>query len=152
MKLLTLSIIALVVMFSSCNTNNEDTEMKEKGEAFLSEMEKKDGVVKTASGLLYEVIVEGSGDNPLPSNTVKVNYTGKFIDEKVFDSTEGKSPIEFGLTQVISGWTEGLQLMNRGAKYRFYIPYQLGYGPQGYPGAIPPFSALIFDVELIDYK
>ena len=171
MKKIIVGISVLSLLFISCDklqddkmesattitkgeerTDLKEDNMKEEGEKFLKEMESKEGVSKTASGLLYEVVVEGEGSSPLSSNSVKVNYTGMFLDGKVFDSTEGKKPIEFGLTQVISGWTEGLQLMNEGAKYKFYIPYQLAYGPQGYAGVIPPFSALIFEVELIDYK
>lgn len=127
-------------------------ENKAKGEAFLKALEQKKGVVKTASGLMYEVVNEGAGEKPLASNTVKVHYEGSFIDGKVFDSSikRGK-PIEFGLKQVIKGWTEGLQLMNRGAKYRFYIPYYLAYGERA-RSSIPAYSMLIFDVELIDFK
>ena len=115
-------------------------------------MEVKEGVTKTESGLMYELITEGEGDQPVASNTVKVHYKGMFTDGKEFDSSLGGDPIEFGLGQVIAGWTEGLQLMNRGAKYKFYIPYNLAYGEQGYPGAIPAYSALIFEVELLDFK
>ena len=126
--------------------------MRIEGEKFLNEMELKQGVIKTNSGLLYEILEKGDEKKPTLSNTVKVNYRGKFIDDEIFDSTDGKEPIEFGLDQVIPGWTEGLQLMSIGAKYRFYIPYQLAYGPQGRSGVIPPFSVLIFEVELIDFK
>lgn len=173
MKKVLLVIILLSQLLLSCNQNEKEEEgnistritkaenrddlkleeeMKSDGEQFLKEKELVDGVTKTNSGLLYEIIKEGNGESPSASNIVKVNYSGKFIDGKVFDSTEGKDPIEFGLNQVISGWTEGLQLMNRGAKYKFYIPYQLAYGAKGYSGLIPPFSVLIFEVELLDFK
>jgi len=104
----------------------------------------------TASGLRYIVLQEGTGATPTATSNVKVHYTGKFIDGKVFDSSVQRGqPIDFGLNQVIKGWTEGLQLMKEGAKYKFFIPYTLAYGEQGYPGAIPPKSDLIFEVELI---
>lgn len=104
----------------------------------------------TASGLRYMVIQEGTGKTPVATSNVKVHYTGTFLDGKVFDSSVQRGqPIDFGLNQVIKGWTEGVQLMKEGAKYKFYIPYTLAYGEQGYPGAIPPKSDLIFEVELI---
>lgn len=104
----------------------------------------------TASGLRCLVIQEGTGAQPVESSNVQVHYTGKFLDGKVFDSSvERGTPIDFGLNQVIAGWREGVQLMKEGAKYKFYIPYQLAYGERGYPGAIPPKSDLIFEVELI---
>ena len=133
--------------------SEEDKKMKEEGISFLNSKETSEGVAKTESGLLYEVITEGEGEKPVASNTVKVHYTGSFIDGKVFDSSvERGEPIEFPLTQVIAGWTEGLQLMSVGSKYKFYIPYNLAYGDKGYPGAIPPYSTLIFEVELLDFK
>jgi FKBP-type peptidyl-prolyl cis-trans isomerase len=104
----------------------------------------------TASGLKYVVEKEGSGKAPKATSNVTVHYTGKFLDGKVFDSSVQRGqPASFGLNQVITGWTEGLQLMKEGAKYTFYIPYTLAYGEQGYPGAIPPKSDLIFEVELL---
>jgi peptidyl-prolyl cis-trans isomerase A (cyclophilin A) len=108
------------------------------------------GAKTTASGLKYVTQVEGTGRSPKATDTVKVHYTGKFLDGKVFDSSVQRGePISFGLSQVIRGWTEGLQLMKEGGKTTFFIPYQLAYGEQGYPGAIPPKSDLIFEVELI---
>jgi FKBP-type peptidyl-prolyl cis-trans isomerase len=104
----------------------------------------------TASGLKYVVEREGTGAAPSATSNVTVHYTGKFTDGRIFDSSVQRGqPATFGLNQVIKGWTEGLQLMKEGAKYTFYIPYQLAYGEQGYPGAIPPKSDLIFEVELI---
>ncbi len=104
----------------------------------------------TASGLKYIVVKEGTGASPVATSNVKVHYHGTFPDGKVFDSSVQRGqPIDFGLNQVIPGWTEGVQLMKEGAKYKFYIPYNLAYGEQGYPGAIPPKADLIFEVELI---
>ena len=109
-----------------------------------------EGGKSTPSGLRYVMHQEGTGKSPKATDSVKVHYTGKFLDGKVFDSSVQRGqPIVFGLNQVIRGWTEGLQLMKEGGKATFYIPYQLGYGEQGYPGAIPPKSDLIFEVELI---
>ncbi len=104
----------------------------------------------TASGLRYIVIQEGTGQKPVATSNVKVHYTGAFLDGKVFDSSVQRGqPIDFGLNQVIPGWTEGVQLMREGGKYKFYIPYQLAYGERGYAGAIPAKADLIFEVELI---
>lgn len=119
------------------------------GEEFLLENAKRAEVKTTASGLQYEVLTEGSGAKPASTDTVTVHYTGKLIDGTVFDSSvERGEPATFGVTQVIPGWVEALQLMSEGAKYRLYIPSQLAYGPQG-AGPIGPNQTLIFDVELI---
>lgn len=123
---------------------------REAGEKFLAENAKKPGVTVTASGLQYEVLTEGTGKQPKASDTVRCHYHGTLIDGSVFDSSVLRNePCEFGLRQVIAGWTEGVQLMKEGAKYRFYIPYNLAYGERGAGQDIPPYSALIFDVELI---
>lgn len=123
---------------------------KEAGEKYLAENAKKENVKVTASGLQYEVIKEGEGKKPKATDTVLVHYEGFLTDGTVFDSSVQRGePISFPLNQVIKGWTEGLQLMSEGSKYRLYIPYQLAYGEQGAGGSIPPYSALIFDVQLI---
>jgi FKBP-type peptidyl-prolyl cis-trans isomerase FklB len=123
---------------------------KEAGEKYLAENAKKEGVVTTKSGLQYKVLTEGSGKQPTAKDTVKCHYEGFLIDGTVFDSSVQRGePATFPLQQVIAGWTEGLQLMKEGAKYRFFIPYRLGYGEGGAGASIPPFATLIFDVELI---
>lgn len=123
---------------------------KAAGEAFLAENAKRAEVKTTESGLQYEVITEGNGDKPAASDTVVVHYTGTLIDGTVFDSSvERGTPATFGVTQVIPGWVEALQMMQVGAKWRLYIPSDLAYGPRGAGGAIGPNSTLIFDVELL---
>ena len=124
---------------------------REAGEKYLSENANKEGVTTTASGLQYMVISEGSGKQPKATDKVKCHYEGMLTDGTLFDSSiQRGEPAVFGLNQVISGWTEGLQLMKEGAKYRFFIPYHLGYGERGAGASIPPYAALIFDVELIE--
>lgn len=123
------------------------------GEKYLAENRKNPKVIETPSGLQYEVLVQGDGKQPKATSTVKVHYEGFLTDGTVFDSSiQRGEPIEFPLNGVIAGWTEGLQLMSEGSKYRLYIPYQLAYGEQGAGASIPPYSALIFDVELIEVK
>jgi FKBP-type peptidyl-prolyl cis-trans isomerase FklB len=123
---------------------------KEAGEKYLAENAKKDGVITLPSGLQYQVLKEGNGKKPTAKDTVMCHYEGFLIDGTVFDSSVQRGePATFPLQQVIAGWTEGLQLMQEGAKYRFFIPYRLGYGEGGAGSSIPPFAALIFDVELI---
>ena len=120
------------------------------GKAYLDANAKKPGVIVTKSGLQYEVLQEGTGKSPKATDTVRCHYEGRLLDGTVFDSSYKRSqPADFGLNQVIPGWTEGVQLMKEGAKYRFTIPYLLAYGEQGAGSSIPPFSTLIFDVELI---
>lgn len=124
---------------------------REKGEAFLAENAKREGVKTTESGLQYEVIEEGEGDSPSTDDRVTVHYTGTLIDGTVFDSSrERGQPATFALNQVIPGWTEGLQLMKEGAHYKFYIPSDLAYGERGAGNVIEPGSTLIFDVELVE--
>lgn len=126
-------------------------ETKEKGEAYLAENAKKEGVVTLPSGLQYQVIKEGNGRRPKATDKVKCHYEGMLVDGKLFDSSiQRGEPATFPLNGVIKGWTEGLQLMQEGAKYRFFIPYHLGYGENGAGASIPPFAALVFDVELIE--
>ena len=123
---------------------------KEEGSKFLAENAKKDGISVTKSGLQYEVLTEGTGKKPKATDTVRCHYEGRLLDGTVFDSSyKRNAPADFGLQQVIAGWTEGVQLMAEGAKYRFYIPYMLAYGEGGAGASIPPFATLIFDVELI---
>ena len=123
---------------------------KEAGEKYLAENAKKDGIITLPSGLQYQVLKEGNGKKPSAKDSVKCHYEGFLIDGTVFDSSVQRGePAVFGLQQVIAGWTEGLQLMQEGAKYRFFIPYRLAYGEGGAGASIPPFAALIFDVELI---
>ena len=123
------------------------------GEDFLAENGKKDGVVTLPSGLQYQVLKEGDGKKPSATDQVVCHYEGTLIDGTVFDSSyQRNQPATFGLNQVIAGWTEGVQLMQEGAKYRFFIPYNLAYGERGAGVQIPPFAALVFDVELIEVK
>lgn len=119
------------------------------GAAFLAENGKREGVTTTASGLQYEVVTAGAGAQPKATDTVTVHYTGTLVDGTKFDSSVDRGqPATFALDRVIPGWTEGLQQMKEGAKYKFYIPSELAYGPRG-AGSIPPNSVLIFDVELL---
>lgn len=131
--------------------NKKFNATKEEGEKFLKENAKRSEVVTTASGLQYEVIVEGKGDKPTATDVVRVHYHGTLIDGTVFDSSVNRgTPTEFGVSQVIRGWVEALQLMSVGSKYKLYIPSELAYGQQGAGAMIKPYSALIFEVELID--
>ena len=123
---------------------------KEEGEAFLAENAKREGVIVTGSGLQYEVLTDAEGKKPKATDKVKVHYEGTLIDGTVFDSSYRRGEaISFGLNQVIKGWTEGVQLMSVGAKYKFFIPYNLAYGERGAGAQIPPYAALIFTVELL---
>ena len=123
------------------------------GEDFLAENAKKENIVTLPSGLQYEVLVEGNGKKPKATDQVRCHYEGRLIDGTKFDSSyDRKEPAVFGLNQVIAGWTEGVQLMSEGSKYRFFIPYNLAYGERGAGASIPPFSALVFDVELLEVK
>ena len=123
----------------------------EEGEKFLAENAAKEGVVTLSSGLQQQVIKEGNGKRPKATDQVKCHYEGTLINGQMFDSSIKRGePATFPLNQVIAGWTEGLQLMQEGSKYRFFIPYNLGYGERGAGNTIPPYSTLIFDVELIE--
>ncbi|MBR4758443.1 MAG: FKBP-type peptidyl-prolyl cis-trans isomerase [Bacteroidaceae bacterium] len=120
------------------------------GADFLKQNGQREGVVTTKSGLQYEILQEGTGRSPKATDKVRCHYEGRLINGEVFDSSYKRNqPADFGLNQVIAGWTEGVQLMKEGAKFRFYIPYLLGYGEQGAGSSIPPYATLIFDVELI---
>lgn len=124
--------------------------VKEEGEAFLAANKAKEGVVTLPSGLQYEVIKEGTGKKPAATDRVQCHYEGTLIDGTVFDSSIRRGePAVFGVNQVIKGWVEALQLMGEGAKWRLYIPQEMAYGANGAGEMIPPYSALVFDVELI---
>ena len=128
-------------------------EAGERGAAFLAENKSKEGVQETESGLQYMIVEEGEGNSPDPTDTVVVHYRGTLLDGTEFDSSYKRGqPATFPLNRVIAGWTEGLQLMKEGAKYRFTIPPALGYGKRGVPGTIPPDSTLVFEVELIEVQ
>ena len=124
---------------------------KTEGENFLTTNKSKEGILETATGLQYEILTEGNGQKPASTDVVSVHYHGTLIDGTVFDSSVQRgTPASFGVHQVIPGWTEALQLMNVGSKYRLYIPQNLAYGANPHPGGpIQPFSTLIFDVELL---
>ena len=125
--------------------------LKAEGEQFLAENAKKEGVVTLPSGLQYQVLVEGNGKKPKASDRVRCHYEGTLIDGTVFDSSVRRGePAVFGVSQVIAGWVEALQLMGEGSKWRLFIPQDMAYGAHGAGENIPPYSALIFDVELID--
>ncbi len=140
--------------FQAAKAEEEAKETIAAGEAFLSAKEQEEGVMKTESGLLYEVIKKGNGPKPTLDDKVEVHYHGTLIDGTVFDSSYDRGETtEFGITQVIRGWTEGLQLMNEGSTFMFYIPQELAYGMNPRPGgAIKPGDALVFKVELVDIK
>ena len=124
---------------------------REAGEQFLKENANNEGVITLPSGLQYKVLQEGNGKKPKATDQVVCHYEGFLIDGTVFDSSVQRGePAVFGLQQVIAGWTEGLQLMQEGGKYRFFIPYRLAYGEGGAGQMIPPFATLIFDVELLE--
>ena len=123
---------------------------REAGENFLAENAKREGVKVTESGLQYEVLTPALGMKPVAADTVSCHYEGRLIDGTVFDSSYRRGePASFPLQGVIRGWTEGLQLMSIGSKFRFFIPFELAYGAQGAGGSIPPYAALVFDVELL---
>lgn len=164
-KIIPIAALALLCLVGCNKKNNSDAAdasaqpvktlaqvNEEYGKAFLDSNGRRQGVVTTPSGLQYEVLTEGKGDKPAATDTVTVHYTGTLLDGSVFDSSvERGEPATFPLSAVIPGWTEGVQLMSKGAKYRFYIPSDLAYGMQGTPGGpIGPNATLIFDVELLE--
>lgn len=127
--------------------------LKKEGEEFLAENAKKEGIVTLPSGLQYRVVKKGNGKSPKPTDSVECHYEGRLINGTKFDSSyDRKETATFGVTQVIPGWVEALQLMKEGDKWELFIPYNLAYGERGAGQHIPPFSALIFDVELIKVK
>ncbi len=131
----------------------EAAKRKQEQTTFLAENAKRPEVVSLPSGLQYEVIIPADGPKPTENSTVTVHYEGRLTDGTKFDSSyDRKEPATFQLTRVIKGWTEGVQLMSAGAKYKFYVPYTLGYGERGAGGKIPPYSTLIFTIELIEFK
>lgn len=148
----------LVTEFIRRQEEKQQAEQAEKGkaaraegEAFLAENAKKEGVVSLPSGLQYQIIKEGTGRKPKATDKVKCHYEGTLIDGTLFDSSIRRGePAVFPLNGVIAGWTEGVQLMSEGAKYRFFIPFNLAYGAAGAGASIPPYAALVFDVELIE--
>ena len=120
------------------------------GDSFLQKNKERSGVIVTTSGLQYEVVKMGTGPKPTETSTVKVNYTGKLINGTTFDTSIGKAPAEFQVNGVIKGWTEALQLMSAGSKFKLYIPESLAYGATGAGEVIKPYSTLIFEVELLE--
>ncbi len=125
--------------------------VREEGEHYLAENAQKEGVTVLPSGLQYVVLTEGTGAKPKATDRVKCHYEGRLTDGTVFDSSYRRGePAVFPLNGVIAGWTEGVQLMGEGAKFRFFIPYQLAYGERGAGQSIPPYAALVFDVELLE--
>ena len=140
-------------MLKQAEEDKKSEVYKVAGEKFLADNGKKPGVVTTASGLQYQVIKEGDGAHPGAESTVKVHYHGTTIEGIVFDSSvERGEPIEFPLNQVIPGWTEGVQLMSKGAKYKFFIPQELAYGSSSPTPVITPYSCLVFEVELLSFE
>lgn len=146
-------VLAMIVASQSGGNAAQPTaaasDSAEAGAAFFAANAQAPDVQVTESGLQYKVVTEGDGASPTASSTVTVNYEGRLIDGTVFDSGES---ITFALNRVIAGWTEGMQLMNVGSTYTFYIPPELGYGADGYPGVIPPNAMLIFDVTLLSVQ
>jgi FKBP-type peptidyl-prolyl cis-trans isomerase len=140
-------------MIKQAEEDKKSEVYKVAGEKFLADNGKKQGIVTTASGLQYQVIKEGDGAHPTAESTVKVHYHGTTIEGIVFDSSvERGEPIEFPLNQVIPGWTEGVQLMSKGAKYKFFIPQELAYGSSSPTPVITPYSCLVFEVELLSFE
>lgn len=140
-----------VALFVQEQREEQAKEARNAGEDFLRRNAEKEGVTTLESGLQYEVLREGKGRSPKATDRVRCHYEGRLTDGTVFDSSYRRGqPADFPLSGVIKGWTEGLQLMHEGAKHRLFIPYHLAYGAQGAGGSIPPYAALVFDVELME--
>lgn len=155
LKWLAAVVVVLVLVLAGIwvGTRDQIAAVRPADQAYLRANRGKPGVVVTASGLQYQVLRQGSGAKAERTDTVAVHYEGRLIDGTIFDSTYQRGqPAIFPVDQVIPGWTEGLQLMNAGAKYRFVIPPSLGYGTRGAAGIIPPGATLVFDVELLAIK
>lgn len=145
-----IAIVAVLVVILIINPGNQQPSRTETEAQFMADNQNAEGVITTASGLQYQVLQEGTGPHPTASDTVTVHYTGTLLDGTVFDSSvERGQPISFPLQGVIPGWTEGVQLMSVGSKFRFWIPPELAYGTRGSGNVIPPNATLIFDVELL---
>jgi len=143
----------VITDYQTKQSKEQNAGILEEGEKFLAENAKKEGVITTDSGLQYEVLTEGTGASPSATDKVTVHYVGKLLDGTKFDSSVDRGePATFGLNQVIPGWTEGVQLMKEGGKYRFYIPYHLAYGERGAPPSIPGYATLVFDVDLLNVE
>jgi FKBP-type peptidyl-prolyl cis-trans isomerase FklB len=141
----------VIISFMQSSKSKKAEPAKKEGQAFLDSNKNKPGVVSLKSGLQYKILKEGSGPKPTPGDRVKVHYHGTLLNGKVFDSSVQRGePIEFGVSEVIPGWTEGLQLMPAGSKWQLFIPSDLAYGDAGAGSDIPPGSTLIFDVELLE--
>ncbi len=151
--IITVSIIVLIGLFMFSRNNSELAQTNAtEGAAFLAENATKEGVITTASGLQYTILTDAEGDKPNATSNVTVHYKGTTLDGAEFDSSYSRNaPATFPLNRVISGWTEGVQLMSVGATYRFFIPSELAYGAQGAGGAIGPNATLIFDIELLSF-
>ena len=150
-----LPVVALWILlfFMGCQPRDISTMNQSEGKAFLEENAQHEDVVALPSGLQYKVLKTVEGDKPAATDVVKVHYEGRLLDGTVFDSSYQRgAPAEFPLNGVISGWTEGLQLMTVGSQWELYIPPELAYGPQGAGGVIGPFATLIFKVELLEIR
>jgi len=140
----------VITDYQTKQSKEQNAGILEEGEQFLAANTKKEGISTTESGLQYEVLTKGNGSSPAATDKVTVHYVGTLLDGTKFDSSVDRGePATFGLNQVIPGWTEGVQLMKEGGKYRFYIPYNLAYGERGAPPNIPGFATLVFEVELL---
>ncbi|WP_246075831.1 FKBP-type peptidyl-prolyl cis-trans isomerase [Aliikangiella marina] len=149
-------LITSIIVLQACEQpvpNNQLQKLKAEGQAYLAKNKSVSGVTVTESGLQYQVLVNGDGIKPSASDTVEVHYVGTLINGEEFDSSYKRgNTISFPLNRVIKGWTEGLQLMPVGSKYKFTIPYNLAYGERGKGSTIPPYATLIFEVELVAIK